>query len=264
MHGARVAARFRVGPAVGGAHLRWGDRHRRSRRFPHQHAVSAAGDGRNGARRVPGDRGRARAADADLASLLRGHSASGGCRLGARPHGGVVARVERALPASAYGGLLIAEDGDGKQHLSAQPIAGRRSSSPATTTAKAPSSPVPTSHPTARSSSPTCRNPVASTRSADPSRSSAADATPPEAGAPRRTTSYRIVGSHRRESPAATLESVDRRIARYLAETRHHAARSCWDTRRSPRRPRHAYHELASTSSPIPRLRLSPSSTRGL
>ena len=43
-------------------------------------------------------RGRPRAAHAHLASLLRGGAAGRGRRLGAGPHGGVVAGVERALP----------------------------------------------------------------------------------------------------------------------------------------------------------------------
>ena len=83
-------------------------------------------------------------------------------RLGARPHGGVVARVERALPASACGGLLIAEDGDGKQHLIGSTDRGETFFFARNDDRESAEFVGPTSHPTARSSSPTCRNPVES------------------------------------------------------------------------------------------------------
>ena len=89
---------YGVDRAVGRARAGRGDRHRRAGCVPAQHAVAAARRGRDGARRVHGGRGRPRAADADLASVLRGDAAGRGRRLGARPHGGVVAGVERALP----------------------------------------------------------------------------------------------------------------------------------------------------------------------
>ena len=57
-----AAAGLRVDHAVGGAGVRRGDRHRRARRVPAQHAAGAGGPRRNGERRLRRRRGCPRAA----------------------------------------------------------------------------------------------------------------------------------------------------------------------------------------------------------
>ena len=101
-HGAGAAARLRVDPAVGRSAPRMGRSPPPVLTLSASARRCAAGGGRNGARRVRGGRGRARAADADLASLLRGRAAGGGCRTrrsparrrgGGRGAGGAVTRA---------------------------------------------------------------------------------------------------------------------------------------------------------------------------
>ena len=91
-----AATRLRRGRRLGGARRRRGAGDRGPGRLPPEHGAGAADPRRDIEADFVLDEDARERLDADLASLLRGDPAGRGRRLGARPHRGVVARVDRA------------------------------------------------------------------------------------------------------------------------------------------------------------------------